>query len=124
MVFELRDREIEKWRCKMSFDEYQEWCKTKWKTGNSHRDQLIECAFGLVGEAGEFVDGVKKHLFHGHSINGVSGKKELGDVAYYLATMCTLTGVSLSDVIQMNVDKLNERYPNGFEKERSINRNE
>lgn len=108
----------------MSFDEYQEWCKTKWKTENTHRDQVLECALGLSGEAGEFADLIKKEIFHKHSVPQITKKKELGDVAYYLTTMCTLTGVSLSDVIDMNVNKLNERYPNGFESERSINRDD
>ena len=108
----------------MTFDEYQEWCVTKWKTENTLRDQRIECSMGLSGESGEFLDYVKKYAFHEHPLILKKAHGELGDIAYYLAQMCTLTGVKLSDVIQQNVDKLNARYPNGFEKSRSINRDE
>lgn len=107
----------------MTFNEYQEWCKTKWKTSHTKEQQLSECALGL-GESGEAQDIIKKHLYHGHDLNEGGLRKELGDQLYYIATMCTLTGVALSDVIQMNVDKLNARYPNGFERERSINRDD
>ena len=107
----------------MNFDEYQEWCVTKWKTDNSHRDQMLECALGL-GESGESQDIIKKHVFHGHDLDENGLKKELGDQLYYIATMCTLTGVKLSDVANVNKEKLNARYPNGFEKDRSINRDE
>ena len=47
-------------------------------------------------------------------------KRELGDVLWYIAQACIGLNVSLSDVIQMNFDKLSARYPQGF----SINRSE
>lgn len=50
--------------------------------------------------------------------------KELGDVAWYLAVTAHAIGYDLETVLQMNVDKLRNRYPNGFEKERSLHRQE
>lgn len=50
--------------------------------------------------------------------------KKLGDVAWYLAVTAHAIGYDLETVLQMNVDKLRNRYPNGFEKERSLHRQE
>ena len=50
--------------------------------------------------------------------------KELGDVAWYLAITAISIGYSLSDVLDANVEKLQNRYPDGFDKNRSIHRSE
>ena len=79
---------------------------------------------GLNGEAGEAIDILKKYLFQGHELNVEHIAKELGDVAWYLAVSADAIGYKLEDILQMNVDKLKKRYPNGFRTELSINRNE
>lgn len=50
--------------------------------------------------------------------------KELGDIAWYLAETAYALGIPLEDILQANIDKLKKRYPEGFEKERSICRTE
>lgn len=77
---------------------------------------------GLNGEAGECIDMVKKHLFQGHELNKDKLVKELGDVSWYLAISAEALGVSLEEVMQRNVDKLMERYPDGFDPEKSLHR--
>ena len=52
----------------------------------------------------------------------VSIAKELGDICWYIAEAATAIGYSLEDIMQMNIDKLRKRYPEGFSAERSINR--
>ena len=49
-------------------------------------------------------------------------KEELGDVLWYIASMCHCLGMDLKDVAAKNVEKLMIRYPNGFDTERSKNR--
>ena len=65
---------------------------------------------------------VKKHLFQGHDLNKDKLVKELVDVSWYLAISAEALGVSLEEVMQRNVDKLMERYPDGFDPERSLHR--
>lgn len=79
-------------------------------------------AMGLAGEAGEVVDLLKKHLYHGHSLDRDKLTKELGDCLWYLAVLAHLNGVDLADVAAANVVKLRARYPDGFSEERSRNR--
>ena len=77
---------------------------------------------GLCGEAGEAIDLVKKHLAQGHVLDKERLAKELGDIAWYLAETAHVLGYSLEEILQMNIDKLQKRYPNGFSVEQSINR--
>lgn len=70
----------------------------------------------------ELKEGHKKYRFQGHELDKAHLAKELGDVAWYLAVTAHAIGYDLETVLQMNVDKLRNRYPNGFEKERSLHR--
>lgn len=86
--------------------------------------QLLNGVLGLTGEAGEVSDLVKKGIFHEKGINLEHLKKELGDCAWYLAMICDACGFTLDDVMQTNIDKLKERYPEGFDTYRANNRAE
>ncbi|SRR5213592_1672649 len=84
----------------------------------------IWCAMGLAGESGEACDNIKKGIFHRHGIDKNKLTKELGDVAWYLAALCTKFDISLEEVMIINIEKLKERYPNGYTSESSMNRKE
>ena len=85
---------------------------------------LINGVMGLCGESGEVIDIVKKHLHQGHALDREKLIKELGDVAWYLAEIATALNVSLEDVLEGNIQKLRQRYPEGFDTEKSIHRTE
>ena len=85
---------------------------------------LLNGVMGLNGEAGECIDIMKKHIFQGHELDREHLIEELGDVAWYLAVCCEGLGVSLEEVMERNIEKLKARYPEGFDKVRSINRND
>lgn len=85
---------------------------------------LAGCGLGLAGEVGELVDHIKKHLFHGHSLDKDYAKKEMGDVLWYLTALASEMGLRLGDIMAANDAKLRARYPEGFDKQRSINRTE
>jgi NTP pyrophosphatase (non-canonical NTP hydrolase) len=87
-------------------------------------NMLMNGVMGLAGESGECVDLVKKHVFHGHDMDREHLAKELGDVAWYLAVTSKAIGYDLETILQMNVDKLWRRYPEGFDSTRSQNRKE
>lgn len=79
---------------------------------------------GLNGEAGECIDILKKHLFQGHDLDKEHLAEELGDVAWYLAVTADALGYSLEDIFKMNIEKLRKRYPDGFNENRSVNRDD
>lgn len=84
--------------------------------------RLLNGLMGLNGEAGEAIDILKKHLFQGHPLDKYHIAKELGDVAWYLAVAADALGYDLSTIFEMNVQKLRDRYPDGFEANRSLHR--
>jgi NTP pyrophosphatase (non-canonical NTP hydrolase)/predicted RNA-binding Zn-ribbon protein involved in translation (DUF1610 family) len=107
----------------MTANEYQDLAM-KTAPPLSYNDKLLNGALGLAGESGEIADHIKKGNFQGHDIQGVYLFKELGDVMWYVALMCSALGVSMSEVMEMNINKLKQRYPEGFDSERSRNRDE
>lgn len=85
---------------------------------------LLNGALGLAGEAGEVADLIKKIMFQGHSMDWERIAKELGDILWYVAETANAIGYDLDTVMQMNIDKLKKRYPDGFSTERSKHREE
>lgn len=85
---------------------------------------IFNAAFGLSGEVGEFNDMLKKWIFHEKELDVVHAKKELGDIMWYVAMMCHSFGWELDEILQMNVDKLKARYPQGFDVALANNRKE
>lgn len=85
---------------------------------------VINACLGLAGEVGELNDMIKKWVFHEKELDEIHLKKELGDVMWYVAMMCQSMGWGLDDVLQMNIDKLIARYPEGFDVIRANNRQE
>lgn len=108
----------------MTIHEYQTLAMKTLNPALSKKDVLINGVMGLCGESGEAIDIVKKHLAQGHSLDREKLIKELGDVAWYLAETAYALDVSLEDVLLQNIEKLKKRYPNGFDSEKSLHRQE
>ena len=106
------------------FDDYQREALRTTSTDKPTLEGLAMASMGLAGEAGEVVDYIKKHLFHGHALERDKVCKELGDVLWYLAVLAHMSGLSLTEVAVANVAKLRKRYPDGFSTTKSINRTE
>lgn len=93
--------------------------------GTEDMDELLlNGVMGLCGEAGEVIDLVKKARFQGHELDREKMILEAGDCAWYLSIIAHALGADLSEVLEKNIAKLKDRYPEGFDKARSINRAE
>ena len=75
---------------------------------------IVWCATGLSGEVGEVMEHIKKGIFHQHGINVEHMRKEIGDVLWYIAGLCSTLDIDLAEVMQENIDKLQRRYPHGW----------
>jgi NTP pyrophosphatase (non-canonical NTP hydrolase) len=121
----------------MTFDEYQKTSERTLKkrqvTIEGHdipteegadlsTEALVLGALGLAGEAGEAIEHVKKHVFHGHALDREALMKEIGDVLWYLAALATGADLNLGQCAIANVEKLAKRYPEGFTRAASIAR--
>lgn len=85
-------------------------------------DRLIHAGMGLVTEAAEFIDALKKNVFYGKPLDKVNLSEELGDVLWYVALACDELGVSMEHVMETNLAKLMKRYPEKFSSDKAINR--
>ena len=100
----------------MDFNTYQKKARLTAQYPNLGSNNIYP-TLGLVGEAGEVAEKVKKvirdknGLFDEESIVGI--KKELGDVLWYLSNLCTELGFSFDDVALQNLEKLKLRAING-----------
>ena len=108
----------------MTVNEYQRLAMTTLNPELNRRDMLINSVMGLCGEAGEAIDVVKKWMAQGHELDEEHLKKELGDLAWYLAEAATALHVPLEDILQANIEKLKQRYPQSFRSEDSMARSE
>ena len=85
-------------------------------------DLILNGVLGLCGETGEVADHIKKFTFQGHNRDKDYLAKELGDICWYIAILAKGIGYDLSTIMEMNIDKLKKRYPDGFDSNKSINR--
>ena len=108
----------------MKINEYQELAMRTLNPNLNKKDVLINAVMGLCGESGEAIDLVKKHLAQGHEFDKEKFAKELGDIAWYLAEAAYAIDMPLKEVKKGNIDKQKKRFPEGFDRKKSINRNE
>ena len=106
----------------MTLKEYQQNAVRTARETEPGERALLVAALGLSGEAGEFAEVVKKHIFHDHPLDRDKAIKVVGDVLWYVVQACTALGVELEEVAEANISKLKARYPEGFTPERSFNR--
>lgn len=107
----------------MKVSEYQKLAMVTRNNGLNKGELLLNAGLGLTSEAGEIADHLKKHFFQGHGLDKDNLVKEAGDVLWYVALLCETLNVSMEYVMEMNIEKLKKRYPDGyFKSSDSINR--
>jgi NTP pyrophosphatase (non-canonical NTP hydrolase) len=97
----------------MNISEYQKWADENWHSKGQlrqfmdQRDYFIMTA-GLGGETGEVLEVLKKDVRDG-KFDKENLTKELGDVLYYLTMIASYHSISMQEVIDKNVKKLEDR---------------
>ena len=107
----------------MRANEYQRLAMRTCSVADDEEEMLYHAVFGLNSEAGEVAGILQKH-FQGHEVKREHLLKELGDCCWMIAEACTALYATLEEVMQMNIDKLKARYPEGFDPEKSLHRKE
>lgn len=92
-------------------DLYSAWVEKKILTSGS--DRLIENTLGLVGEAGEVAEKIKKLIRDSSRFQNEEIMKELGDVVFYATALANIYGRGLQEVLQLNIEKLDDRQKRG-----------
>ena len=100
----------------MDFKTYQKQARLTAQYPNLGSNNIYP-TLGLVGEAGEVAEKVKKvirdkkGIFDEESKKGI--KKELGDVLWYLSNLCNEFDFTLEEVALQNLEKLKLRAAKG-----------
>lgn len=96
-------------------DKIQERALETWyEEDNKLYFDFVPSTLGLIGEAGEFADLIKKRQFKpGAEVDTWDLIYELGDVLYYVAILAHQIGFDLNAISKLNYDKLKSRERNG-----------
>lgn len=108
----------------MQLNEYHELALRTSRGELSSDEHLLNGCLGLAGEAGECCDLLKKRKYQDGREIKEQMIDELGDVLWYVSEAAAAIGVWLDDIAQHNIEKLQKRYPKGFDPERSLHREE
>jgi len=92
-------------------DAYSKWVEEKILTYGDER--LVENTLGLVGEAGEVAEKIKKLIRDSSRFNNEEILKELGDVVFYATALANIYGNGLQQVLELNMKKLDDRQKRG-----------
>ena len=96
----------------MNFEEYQDLSR-KTAIYPNINNNFVYPTLGLSGEAGEVAEKIKKIIRDKNEKIGEEDKleikKELRDVLWYLSQLASELKISLNDVAESNIKKLNER---------------
>ena len=79
-------------------------------------ERLLTGAVGINSEGGEIMEIVKKLIFQGKPWDDETIyhiKRELGDVMWYVMQCLLALDTDISEIVEMNVEKLKKRYPGG-----------
>jgi len=100
----------------MTFEEYQKQSRTT-AIYPDQGNNFIYPTLGLCGESGEVAEKIKKIIRDNGGVvtdeKKQEIKKELGDIMWYLAQLCTEFGLNMDDVAAGNLEKLFSRMERG-----------
>ena len=89
----------------------------------SSEANLAHMALGITGEAGEVAGIIKKHYAYGKPLDKLHLIEEVGDIMFYLNGLLAELDVEWSEVLGVNIKKLEARYPDlKFNADHAINR--
>jgi NTP pyrophosphatase (non-canonical NTP hydrolase) len=88
-------------------DFYSGWVEKKIITKDQER--LVENILGLVGEAGEVAEKIKKLIRDNNKYANEEIMKELGDVVFYATALGNIYGRGLQEILELNIQKLDDR---------------
>lgn len=77
---------------------------------NSSKVDLIHAVMGITGEAGELLDGIKKHVIYDKELDRDNVIEELGDMEFYMEQLRQRLGITREETLEANIAKLKVRY--------------
>jgi NTP pyrophosphatase (non-canonical NTP hydrolase) len=99
----------------MNLKTYQELTKKTAKKDFQTKEEEIMCwGLGITGEAGDIASCIKKTFAHKKDVKeGI--KENIGDMFWYTAMICNFFNWNIEDILNENINKLKQRFPQGFD---------
>ena len=107
----------------MKFRYYQQQARRTQNPNLTPRERAEHALWGMSAEVGE-ICGLFQKTHQGHELSHSELRKEIGDLQWFVAELCDVFEWDLGCIAEENLVKLRKRYPNGFEAERSVHREE
>lgn len=71
---------------------------------------LVHMVMGVIGEAGELLDTIKKHSMYQKDLDVVNIKEEMGDIEFFMEGIRQILKIDRQEIIDLNIEKLSKRY--------------
>lgn len=76
--------------------------------------RAIHAHLGLVSEAGEIADALKKHIIYSKELDLINVMEEVGDSAWYSALLLAAIKKGFEEALEKNIAKLKKRFGDKF----------
>lgn len=97
----------------ITLENFSDWADAMWTrkvlTPADELRELVVKALGLVGEAGEVTELIKKEIRGDGPLDRRELMLELGDVLHYLVRIAREYDIDPGDIMRANIDKLEAR---------------
>lgn len=87
----------------------------------TYEQMKLHALHGIASECGE-IHGIYQKTYQGHELHKERVMDEAGDLLWFVMELCFAEDIDPEEMLEFNVHKLNQRYPEGFSPERSKNR--
>jgi len=112
-----------KGKCPITEGSYETTAPVAERITETNIVRLLHASIGLSTETGEILMALYDHVFNGDKLDEVNLFEEFGDASWYTGIGCYVLRKTLAECLQLNIDKLQLRYPEKFTKHSAINRN-
>lgn len=105
--------------------DYQQAALRTWKSFDTREIdgptmELLHSALLIADEAGELISPIKKYVIYNKPLDIENVKEELGDLMYGIVVMADTLGIDIKEILFNNIDKLKQRYPEGYSDEDAV----
>ena len=107
----------------MTLHEYQRLARRTQNRELTGFARKMHALHGMAGEVGE-IHGIFQKQYQGHNVVRDALIDEMGDLMWFIAELSDVIGITLEEVCKRNIEKLKKRYPEGFDEDRSVHRDE
>jgi NTP pyrophosphatase (non-canonical NTP hydrolase) len=85
--------------------------------------RLLHAILGIISEAGELADALKKHIIYGKQLDDINVMEETGDLSWYEVIALHACKFTFEEAMERNIAKLKARFGDKFTEAAALTRN-